>query len=281
MESNNRFIKDILIQNKFVFNKALGQNFIFDANLLESIVNDAGITDGDTVVEIGAGAGTLTKALCAKARRVIAFEIDKKLMPVLDAVLFGISNCQVVFKDVMKLSDKEIADIAGKKFKVVANLPYYITTPLIMRFVESHEFDIESLTFMVQKEVAARLCAKENTPEYGAITLSLKLRGDVVITRTVDRRAFFPSPKVDSAVARIDMHNKYADKNIPKILRLIKIAFSMRRKTLINNLAAATNISKDRLRKELIDCGFDERIRGEVLSLEDFIFLSEKLDFAL
>ncbi len=281
MESNNRFIKDILIQNKFVFNKALGQNFIFDANLLESIVNDAGITDGDTVVEIGAGAGTLTKALCAKARRVIAFEIDKKLMPVLDAVLFGISNCQVVFKDVMKLSNKEIADIAGKKFKVVANLPYYITTPLIMRFVESHEFDIESLTFMVQKEVAARLCAKENTPEYGAITPSLKLRGDVVITRTVDRRAFFPSPKVDSAVARIDMHNKYADKNIPKILRLIKIAFSMRRKTLINNLAAATNISKDRLRKELIDCGFDERIRGEVLSLEDFIFLSEKLDFAL
>ena len=280
MESNNRFIKDILIQNKFVFNKALGQNFIFDANLLESIVNDAGITDGDTVVEIGAGAGTLTKALCAKARRVIAFEIDKKLMPVLDAVLFGISNCQVVFKDVMKLSDKEIADIAGKKFKVVANLPYYITTAYYA-LVESHEFDIESLTFMVQKEVAARLCAKENTPEYGAITPSLKLRGDVVITRTVDRRAFFPSPKVDSAVARIDMHNKYADKNIPKILRLIKIAFSMRRKTLINNLAAATNISKDRLRKELIDCGFDERIRGEVLSLEDFIFLSEKLDFAL
>lgn len=270
-------LKEILQKNNFSFNKSLGQNFISDKNLLNGIVSDSGITSDDVVVEIGTGAGTLTKALCEKAKKVISFEVDERLRPVIVEMLTGYNNYELYFEDILKMSDDKLAELIGKDFKVVANLPYYITTPLIMRFIESDYLNAKSLTFMVQKEVAERLCATENTPEYGAITLSVKLRGDASITRFVDKKVFYPIPKVDSAVVRIDINDKYSQKDIKKVLKLIKTAFAMRRKTLVNNITASYNLSKERAKDIMTVAGLDEKIRGEALDLEQFIILSDKL----
>jgi 16S rRNA (adenine1518-N6/adenine1519-N6)-dimethyltransferase len=193
-------IKDILRRTGFRFNRNLGQNFLTDTNLLSAIVEDSGLLDGETVVEIGTGAGTLTRALSAKAKRVISFEVDENLKPVLEETLKGLDNVEVVFADVLKLSDSRIAELCGDSFRVVANIPYYITTSLIMRFIESG-LNVTSITVMVQKEVADRLAAKESTSDYGAITMSVKLRGDAKITRLVNRNLFYPAPNVDSAVS--------------------------------------------------------------------------------
>lgn len=163
-----RELKEILKEKSFRFNKNLGQNFLTDTNLLRAIVSDSGLEEGETVVEIGTGAGTLTRALAEKAGKVISFEVDENLKPVLEETLSGLDNVEVIFGDVLKMSDKEIAAITGGEFRVVANIPYYITTGLIMRFVESG-LPVKSITVMIQKEVAERLVAKENTGDYGAI----------------------------------------------------------------------------------------------------------------
>lgn len=266
-------LRDILQKHNFSFNKALGQNFISDKNLLEGIVRDSGITAEDTVVEIGAGGGTLTRALCEKAGRVHAFEIDNRLQPILEEMLSGYKNFELHFADVLKIKDDAISEIVKGEFKLVANLPYYITTPLLMRFIESG-LPVKSLTLMMQKEVADRLCARENTPEYGAVTLAVKLWGGAKITRMVDKKAFFPVPKVDSAVVRIDMNDRYGCRGDEKLHRLIRAAFAMRRKTLLNNIIAAFSMSREQAASAIESAGFDTRIRGEVLSVEDFIKIS-------
>ena len=167
-------IADILKDKNFVFNKQFGQNFITDNNLLDAIVADSGVTADDVVVEIGTGAGTLTKAIAKVAKKVISFEIDRNLKDVLDVTLSGVENVQVVFRDIMKVTDNELKEIVGEQYKVVANLPYYITTPIIMRFLEG-DFKPQSLTIMIQKEVAERLTAKAGTADYGAITAAVEL----------------------------------------------------------------------------------------------------------
>ena len=202
MENNG--IKDIIRGVDFHFNKALGQNFITDANLLDAIVADSGITSDDTVVEIGTGAGTLTRAIAKVAKKVYSFEVDRNLQPVLALSLQGVDNAEVIFRDVLKMKDDELKSVVGDSFKVVANLPYYITTPLAMRFIES-SLDVKSVTIMVQKEVALRFVAKPNTADYSAITLAIEMAGNAQITRNVSRNMFFPSPNVDSAVVRIDI----------------------------------------------------------------------------
>ena len=199
----NSELSDILRASGFRFNKALGQNFIFDGNLLDAIVSDAGVTAEDTVVEIGTGAGTLTARLAARAKKVFSFEVDERLRPVLDISLKGAENVEVVFRDVMKMKDDELREMIGGEFKVVANLPYYITTPLIMRFAES-TLPVRSITVMVQKEVADRLTAEVGSADYAAVTLAVKVFGDAAVTRIVDRHMFRPAPNVDSAVVRID-----------------------------------------------------------------------------
>lgn len=269
-----RMLKHLLIENNFRFNKRLGQNFITDINLLKSIVIDAQISDADNVLEIGAGGGTLTSALCDNAKQVFAFEIDERLKPVLSRMLEGKNNYQLHFQDILKITDEELRSIIGERFKIVANLPYYITTPIIMRFIESTSLRPQSMTFMMQKEVAQRLCASANTPEYGAITLAVKLRGKAMITRYVDRRAFYPIPKVDSAIVRIDIYEKYADYDIKKVLKLIKTAFAMRRKTLLNNLIMGYDISRELAQDAINRINLDENVRGEVLDLEQFLALS-------
>lgn len=204
-----RKIKDILIDNGFRFNHNLGQNFITDKNLLDKIVELSGVDENDVVVEIGTGAGTLTRAIAEKAKKVYSFEVDRALKPVLDETLSGLDNVEVIFKDVLKMKDKELIEIVGEKFKVVANIPYYITTALVMRFLEEGVHP-SAITVMVQKEVADRFVAKPATEDYGAITMAISLYGDAKIVGQVDKSMFYPVPKVDSSIVRIDVYDKYA-----------------------------------------------------------------------
>lgn len=270
-------MKDVLQATSFRFNKALGQNFISDTNLLKGIVTDSGITPDDVVVEIGTGAGTLTRQIASVAKQVYSFEVDQNLVPVHELSLSGIDNLQVIFRDVLKMKDDEFKSIVGEgEFKVVANLPYYITTPLIMRFLES-DLNVTSLTIMVQEEVGRRLVAKPNTADYSAITLAVLLRGEGTITRKVGRNMFYPAPNVDSAVVRIDVDkDKLAGENKALIHKLVRSAFLMRRKTLVNNLNASFGLSKAEAAEKLIEAGLDERVRGEALSLEDYVNLSHQ-----
>ena len=270
----NSELSDILRASGFRFNKALGQNFIFDGNLLDAIVSDAGVTAEDTVVEIGTGAGTLTARLAARAKKVFSFEVDERLRPVLDISLKGAENVEVVFRDVMKMKDDELREMIDGEFKVVANLPYYITTPLIMRFAES-SLPVRSLTVMVQKEVADRLTAEVGSADYAAVTLAVKVFGDAAVTRIVDRHMFRPAPNVDSAVVRIDRVPGRLDGADEKLVRkLVRAAFAMRRKTLVNNLAASFGIPKQQATDLVTACGFPVDVRGERLSLDDFIRLA-------
>lgn len=271
-------IKEILQKNNFRFNKALGQNFITDSNLLRAIVKDSGVTKDDTVVEIGAGAGTLTAALCESAKKVFAFEVDGNLKPILNQTLAGVENCEVVFKDVLRMKDKELAAKVGENFKVVANLPYYITTPLMMRFIES-DLKVSTLTLMMQKEVAERLIAKENTPEYGAVTVAVQAVADVSVTRIIDRRLFYPVPNVDSALVHIVSNpNKYNFANFETFKKVAKSAFLMRRKTLVNNLISAFSLPRETCEKILKNMNLSPLVRGEALSVEQLVELSGEIN---
>lgn len=276
MENNG--IKDIIRRVDFHFNKALGQNFITDANLLDAIVADSGINGDDTVVEIGTGAGTLTRAIAKVAKKVYSFEVDRNLQPVLALSLQGVDNAEVIFRDVLKMKDDELKSVVGDSFKVVANLPYYITTPLAMRFIES-TLDVKSVTIMVQKEVALRFVAKPNTADYSAITLAIEMAGNAQITRNVSRNMFFPSPNVDSAVVRIDIDRTKLDgENAPLLHKLVRSSFAMRRKTLANNLSVAFQIDKQEAGKLIEEAGFSPMVRGEALSLDDYKKLTKTLE---
>lgn len=276
MENNG--IKDIIRGVDFHFNKALGQNFITDANLLDAIVADSGINGDDTVVEIGTGAGTLTRAIAKVAKKVYSFEVDRNLQPVLALSLQGVDNAEVIFRDVLKMKDDELKSVVGDSFKVVANLPYYITTPLAMRFIES-TLDVKSVTIMVQKEVALRFVAKPNTADYSAITLAIEMAGNAQITRNVSRNMFFPSPNVDSAVVRIDIDRTKLDgENAPLLHKLVRSSFAMRRKTLANNLSVAFQIDKQEAGKLIDEAGFSPMVRGEALSLDDYKKLTKTLE---
>lgn len=276
MENNN--IRDIIRGVDFRFNKALGQNFITDGNLLDAIVSDSGIEPDDVVVEIGTGAGTLTRAIAKVAKKVYSFEVDKNLQPVLALSLQGVDNAEVIFKDVLRLKDSELSEIVGSSFKVVANLPYYITTPLAMRFIES-TLEVKSLTIMVQKEVADRFVAKPNTADYSAITLAINMAGEAKITRNVSRTMFYPSPNVDSAVVRIDIdRHKLDGENAQLMHKLARSAFAMRRKTLANNLSVAFGMSKQEATELIERAGLAPMVRGEALSLEDYKRLARTMD---
>ncbi|MCI8325486.1 MAG: ribosomal RNA small subunit methyltransferase A [Clostridia bacterium] len=267
-------IGNIIGDTGFKFNKRYGQNFITDVNLLDAIVRDAGI-DGGVVLEIGAGAGTLTAALARAADRVVSYEIDLSLMPVLSRTLAGLDDkVEVVFRDVMKESDAAIDAAVGDNYALVANLPYYITTPVLMRFIERDNAP-KSITVMVQKEVGDRLCAMPGTADYGAITASVALAGRAEITRIVPRTLFYPQPKVDSCIVRIALSDTYAAADKPLVRRIIRCAFVMRRKTLVNNLMSGLSLSREAALKIIESIGVDTRVRGETLSVEQFVRLAE------
>jgi len=270
-------IKDVLAKHGFRFNKQFGQNFITDANLLSAIVSDAGVTKTDTVIEIGAGAGTLTKALSDSCRKVIAFEIDRNLMPILSETLADSANVEIIIRDIMKTPMAELEKIAGGKYRVVANLPYYITTPIIMNFIEN-ALNAVSLTVMVQKEVAERLASNSGGKEYGAITVAVQSVADIKVTRIVKRDMFFPSPNVDSAVVRMDFNkNKYDITDKELFRKTVKYAFSSRRKQLQNNISAFFNISKEKAMELIERTGADKNARAETLSVGQFVKLANLL----
>ena len=196
-------MNDLLKKYDFKFNKSFGQNFIFDTNLLRAIASDADIDKSTQVLEIGTGAGTLTKILSDMAKSVVSYEVDKNLKPVIEENLFGVTNVQVKFGDILEQSINSIEQNFSGEYKMVANLPYYITTPIIFKFLEQST-NLKTMVIMVQKEVAERLCASEGSANYGAITASIKLWGNAKITRIVKRNMFVPAPNVDSAIVRID-----------------------------------------------------------------------------
>ena len=267
---------DILSKHNFKFNKAYGQNFIFDKNFLYSLVN--GIIDKDmTILEIGPGAGTLTAILCEKAKKVISYEIDKNLKPVLEEKLAEFDNSEIVFQDIMKAGIVEIEEKLGGEYSMVANLPYYITTPIIFKFLENAT-KLKSMTIMVQLEVAERLVAKPNTKDYGAITPAIDYRANAQIIKKVPRTIFTPAPNVDSAFVKIDfVDNKYNILDKRTLDLVIKSAFAMRRKTLENNLKSTFKISSEIVDRIITNSKIKSGIRGESLSTEDFVTLSNNL----
>lgn len=270
-------VRDLIRAEGFRFDKSLGQNFVFDGNLLGAIAADAGVCKDDTVVEIGTGAGTLTAALAERAGRVVSFEVDERLRDILSLSLQGRDNVEVVFRDVLRMKDCEIETLTGGPFRVVANLPYCVTSPMIMRFVES-ALPVTGITVMVQKEVADRLCAAPATPDYAAITLAVRIFGDARVTRTVSRKMFMPPPNVDSAVVRIDRaEDRLAGENVPFVKKLVRAGFAMRRKTLVNNLCSALSLPREKAEAAVIAAGFSPMVRGETLSLEDYVALAHSV----
>ncbi len=269
-------IRDVLKKHGFTFKKSLGQNFITDENLLESIAEAAGISKEDTVVEIGCGAGTLTRALSKKAGRVVAYEVDRDLQPVLAETLAGCENTEVVFRDFSKENLSALHEEIGE-YTVVANLPYYVTTPIVTRLLEEG-IGVKGVCVMVQQEVAERFCAKENTPEYGAITAAIALRGTAKIVKRVGRNMFFPAPNVDSAVVKIDfIENALPVKNKEMYRKTVRCAFLNRRKTLENNLMKSFSLPRETAADVLKKAGVEEKARGETLSPQRLAALSDIL----
>lgn len=267
-------LQGLLARHGFNFKKQFGQNFISDGNLLRAIVDLSGIDKDTTVVEIGCGAGTLTRVLSERAKRVVAYEIDRALKPVLAESLRGCENTEVRFADFSKVNlhalEKEIGE-----YVVVANLPYYITTPLITRFLDDGQ-KVRRLVVMVQEEVADRLCATADTPEYGAITAALALRASAKVVKRVPKTMFHPRPQVDSAVVRIDFEDgRLPVKDIATYRLTVRAAFLNRRKTLENNLMRSFNVSRETAQEILASAGVPDKARGETLSPERLASLSD------
>ena len=269
-------IKTILQKYGFSFKKQFGQNFITDSNLLKSIVACANLDQNSEVLEIGCGAGTLTREIAAVAKHVTAFEIDEKLRPVLQETLANFPNASVVFKDFLKADLKEFEQ-SRSKYSVIANLPYYITSPLVMRFVEEAE-KVQELIIMVQDDVAKRFCAEENTPEYGAITAAIARRASAEIVKYVPRTLFYPVPNVVSAVVKLTFEkNRIPVKDAKTYKDTVRAAFLSRRKTLENNLVNAFSLSRETAREMLRLADIPEKARGETLSPQKLALLSDIL----
>ncbi len=269
-------LRSVLVKHGFQFKKQFGQNFISDTNLLNSIVDASGIDQNTTVVEIGCGAGTLTRAIAEKAKKVYAFDVDTCLQPVLAETLAGIENVEVIFRDFNKVNLAELEQEIGE-YTVVANLPYYITTPLVTKLLEESE-KVQGISIMVQEEVARRFCAKEDTADYGAITAAIALKGNAKIVKKVSRNMFYPRPNVDSAVVKIEFERgKIFVKSEKAYRQTVKCAFLNRRKTLENNLVNFFSVSRETAKNILAQAGVDERARGETLSPQRLAFLSNVL----
>lgn len=273
----------ILQKYDFNFQKKFGQNFLIDSNILEHIIDAAEITKDDCVLEIGPGIGTMTQYLCENAREVVAVEIDKKLIPILENdTLAAYDNITIINEDILKVDINQIVQEknAGKPIKVVANLPYYITTPIIMGLFESH-VPLDSITIMVQKEVADRMQVGPGTKDYGALSLAVQYYAKPKVMLTVPAGCFMPRPNVDSAVIKLTRYQnppvKASDEHF--MFEIIRASFNQRRKTLVNGLGNASNlkVTKEEVTKALEQMGLSATIRGEALTLVQFAQLSELL----
>ena len=278
---NLSVIKNLMNEAGIVFRKDYGQNFLTNRMIPEDIADMCADTEDRLIIEVGPGIGCLTQELALRYKRVVAVEIDKGLIPVLNKTLAEYDNVTVINDDIMKIDIQKLVDdySDGMPVSVCANLPYYITTPILMRLIESG-VKFSTITVMVQNEVASRLTAAPGKSDYGAITAVLGYYGSAKKLFKVSAGCFIPMPKVDSAVVRIDIYetNKYIPKNEKLFRDLIKAAFEMRRKTLINAISAKLpHINKQKIIDSLHSLGMEETIRGERLSTEDFVNLSNLL----
>lgn len=273
---------EILQKYRFNFQKKFGQNFLIDTHVLEKIMDAAEITKEDCVVEIGPGIGTMTQYLAEAAGKVTAVEIDRALIPILNETLAEYDNVTVINEDVLKVDIRKLAEEqnGGKPIKVVANLPYYITTPIIMGLFESH-VPVDSITVMVQKEVAQRMQALPGTKDYGALSLAVQYYAEPYIVANVPPNCFMPRPNVGSAVIRLTRYSqpKVSVKDEALMFRIIRASFNQRRKTLQNGLNNSPEItaSKEQIAEAIASLGVSPSVRGEALTLEQFALLADAL----
>ena len=278
--------KKIIEQNEFYFKKNFGQNFLIDSNILQNIVEYADITEEDCVLEIGPGIGSLTQVLAERAKKVIAVEIDKHLIPILQQTVGEYQNIEIRNQDILKTDIDEIIqnENDGKEIKIVANLPYCITTPIIMDLLENHR-KVESITVMVQKEVAERMQAQFGSKDYGALSIAVQYYCEAKINMIVPPSCFMPKPKVSSAVITLKLRKEPILKGIDEKLffHIVKCAFGQRRKTLLNSLCnqLKLGLSKDVLMEVIQSIGLDEKVRGEALSIQQFGDLTKQISLKL
>ena len=274
--------KEIIEANRFAFKKNFGQNFLIDSNILDNIAACAGVTKEDCVLEIGPGIGYLTQGLAENAGQVVAVEIDNNLIPILKETLAEYDNVTVINEDILKVDIKKLAEEhnGGRPIKVVANLPYYITTPIIMGLFESN-VPIDNITVMVQKEVADRMQVGPGSKDYGALSLAVQYYAEPYIVANVPPNCFMPRPKVGSAVIRLTRHEvmPVETKDEKLMFSIIRASFNQRRKTLANGLknSELLHFSKEEIEAAITACGWPLTIRGEALNLQEFARLTDEL----
>ena len=279
--SSHKATKEVVQKHNFKFSKSLGQNFLIDTNVIDRILEGARVKEGDYVIEVGPGIGTLTKEMGRTAKKVVAIEIDKTLIPILEETLADFPNIEVINQDILKVDVQELVKekLNGGPVKLVANLPYYITTPIVMKFLEE-DIPVTDIVVMVQKEVADRMNAKPNTKDYGALSVAVQYYCDTEIVAKAPRHMFMPQPNVDSTVIGLHVREEqiYHVDNEDIFFKTVKASFGQRRKTLLNSLGGLGFLSKDQIKLALQEANIDEKRRGETLSIEEFASLSNAVN---
>ena len=280
--SNPQRTIEVIKKYEFCFQKKFGQNFLIDGHVLDKIIAGAGVTKDDMVLEIGPGIGTMTQYLAEAAGKVVAVEIDRNLLPILQETLADYDNVKVIHADVLSLDLEKLVqeENGGRLIKVVANLPYYITTPIIMALFEQH-VPLANVTVMVQKEVAARMKSGPGSKDYGALSLAVQYYAEPYIVANVPCNCFMPRPNVDSAVIRLTRYEEppVQVKDEKMLFKIIRASFNQRRKTLQNGLnnSSELNFTKDQIAAAIAEAGFSPSVRGEALTLEQFAKLTDIL----
>lgn len=280
--SNPQRTIEVIKKYEFCFQKKFGQNFLIDGRVLDKIIAGAGVTKDDMVLEIGPGIGTMTQYLAEAAGKVVAVEIDRNLLPILQETLADYGNVKVIHADVLSLDLEKLVqeENGGRPIKVVANLPYYITTPIIMALFEQH-VPLANVTVMVQKEVAARMKSGPGSKDYGALSLAVQYYAEPYIVANVPCNCFMPRPNVDSAVIRLTRYEEppVQVKDEKMLFKIIRASFNQRRKTLQNGLnnSSELNFTKDQIAAAIAEAGFSPSVRGEALTLEQFAKLTDIL----
>lgn len=280
--SNPQRTIEVIKKYEFCFQKKFGQNFLIDGHVLDKIIAGAGVTKDDMVLEIGPGIGTMTQYLAEAAGKVVAVEIDRNLLPILQETLADYDNVKVIHADVLSLDLEKLVqeENGGRQIKVVANLPYYITTPIIMALFEQH-VPLANVTVMVQKEVAARMKSGPGSKDYGALSLAVQYYAEPYIVANVPCNCFMPRPNVDSAVIRLTRYEEppVQVKDEKMLFKIIRASFNQRRKTLQNGLnnSSELNFTKDQIAAAIAEAGFSPSVRGEALTLEQFAKLTDIL----
>lgn len=279
--SSHKATKEVVQKHNFKFSKSLGQNFLIDTNVIDRIIEGARVKEGDYIIEVGPGIGTLTKEMGRTAEKVVAIEIDKTLIPILEETLSEFPNIEVINQDILKVDVQELVKekLNGGPVKLIANLPYYITTPIVMKFLEE-DIPVTDIVVMVQKEVADRMNAQPNTKDYGALSVAVQYYCDTEIVAKAPRHMFMPQPNVDSTVIGLHVREerKYNVDNEDVFFKTVKASFGQRRKTLLNSLGGLGFLSKDQIRQALQEANIDEKRRGETLSIEEFALLSNAVN---